>query len=206
MNWFPDGVGATTQVSCANWGCADVDGDANNSHVNWLVWWAQSFPGKGNTVQTNGHHMRNWWDVHADWDSVIASGKSLTVNFPCSGYVCDNLDPTGSFSNSTGAYCSANASTVSGSSISADGGTLELRWGPNCTVNWARFTPASSGHAYYIWAGRQSPAFNAYGYQFTGTAGVQYFSNQVYAPGAAHACVLEWNGSAWANQACTNWF
>jgi hypothetical protein len=98
---------------------------------------------------------------------------------PCAGYACDNLDPTASFSSSTGAYCSAGGTTVT--SIGADGGTLEMRWGGNCQVNWARFTPASSGTTYYIWAGRQSPGFNAWGYEFTGTAGVQYFSDQVYA-------------------------
>jgi hypothetical protein len=164
----------------------------------------QNFPGKGNTIQTNGHHMRNWWDVHANWDYIVSSSKSLTINFPCAGYVCDNLDPTASFSSSTGAYCSAGGTTVT--SISADGGTLEMRWGGNCQVNWARFTPSSSGTFYYIWVGRQSPGFNAYGYEFNGTAGVQYFSNQVYAPGAAHVCVEQWNGSSWVNQVCTHWF
>jgi hypothetical protein len=91
-------------------------------------------------------------------------------------------------------------------SISADGGTLEMRWGGNCQVNWAWFTSASSGTTYYIWAGRQSPGFNAWGYEFAGTARAQYFSDQVYAPGAAHVCVEEWTGSTWDNQVCTNWF
>jgi hypothetical protein len=203
-SWLPDGLGPTTQMSCTTWGCADVS-DTHNAQLNWLVFWMQNIPAKGNTIQTSGHHMRNWWDVHANWDSVVSSSNTLTVDFPCSGSVCDNLDPTASFSSSTGAYCSANATTASGASISADGGTLEMRWGPNCSVNWARFTPSSSGHIYYIWVGRQSPGFNAYGYEFTGTAGVQYFSNQVYAPGPAQVCVLEWNGSAWGNQVCTNW-
>jgi hypothetical protein len=164
----------------------------------------QNFPGKGNTIQTNGHHMRNWWDVHANFDYIATSSKSLTVNFPCAGYVCDNLDPTASFDSSSGAFCSGSGSTVT--SMSADGGRLEMRWGPNCSVNWARFTPSSSGTFYYIWVGRQSPGFNAYGYEFQGTANVGYFSNQVYAPGAAHVCVLEWNGSSWVNQVCTPWF
>ncbi len=197
MAWFPDGLGTQTAISCANWDCT------NNPQLNYLVWWMQNFPGKGNTVQTNGHHMRNWWDVHANFDSVATSSKSLTIDFPCSGYVCDNLDPTASFSDSSGAYCSASASTVT--SMTADGGKLEMRWGPNCSVNWARFTPSSSGTTYYIWVGRQSPGFNAYGYEFTGTAGVSYFSNQVYAPGPAHVCVLQWNGSSWVNQVCTPW-
>jgi hypothetical protein len=204
LAWLPDGVGQTTQISCATWGCSDVS-DSDNAQLNWIVWWMQNFPGKGNSVQTMGHHMRNWWDVHANFDTVVSSSRTLTVDFPCSAYTCDNLDATASLSAATGSYCSGSASTSSGGSISADGGTLELRWGPNCSVNWARFTPSSSGHSYYIWAGRQSPGFNAYGFQFAGTSGVQYHSNQVYAPGPAHACVLEWTGSAWGNQVCTNW-
>lgn len=202
MAWFPDGLGTQSPISCANWGCFGTT-DTDNPQLNYLVWWMQNFPGKGNTVQTNGFHMRNWWDVHANFDYIATSSKSLTIDFPCSTYVCDNLDPTASFSNSTGAYCSSSASTVT--SMSADGGKLEMRWGPNCSVNWARFTPSSSGTTYYIWVGRQSPGFNAYGYEFTGTAGVQYYSNQAYAPGAAHVCVLEWTGSTWANQVCTPW-
>jgi hypothetical protein len=203
-NWFPDGLGTQVQISCANWGCAN-NSDSDNSSLNYIVWWMQNMPGKGNQVALGGHHLRNWWDVHANFDTVAGSSKSLTINYPCSGYVCDNLDPTATFNPSTGAYCSAGATTATGGSIPADGGTLELRWGANCQVNWARFTPNSSGGAYYIWVGRQSPGFNAYGYQFSATAGVQYYSDQVYAPGAAHACVLQWNGSTWTNQVCTNW-
>jgi hypothetical protein len=204
LNWDPDRLGTTTQISCATWGCANVS-DTNNAQLNWIVFWMQNFPGKGNTVQTNGHHMRNWWDVHANWDYIVSSSKSLTINFPCAGYACDNLDPNSSFSSSTGAYCSAGATTVQGSTISADGGTLEMRWGANCQVNWARFTPSSSGTTYYVWVERQSPSFMAWGYQFTGTAGVQYYSNQVYAPSSARACVLEWTGSSWGTAVCTNW-
>jgi hypothetical protein len=203
LAWFPDGLGTQSQISCANWGCNGTT-DTNNPQLNYLVWWMQNFPGKGNTIQTNGHHMRNWWDVHANFDYIATSSKSLTINFPCSGYVCDNLDPTASLDSSSGAFCSGSGSTVT--SMSADGGTLEMRWGPNCSVNWARFTPSSSGAIYYIWVARQSPALNAYGYQFTGTAGVPVFSNQVYAPGAAHVCVQQWNGSSWVNQVCTPWF
>jgi hypothetical protein len=41
---------------------------------------------------------------------------------------------------------------------------------------------------------------------FTGTAGVAGFSNQVYAPGPAQVCVLQWTGSTWGNQVCTNFY
>jgi hypothetical protein len=160
---------------------------------------AGSLAGARVQARTRGHPGYGRPDVRR----LPGRGKSLTIDFPCAGYVCDNLDPTASFSSATGAYCSVGGTTVT--SISADSGTLEMRWGGNCQVNWARFTPASSGTFYCIWAGRQSPGFNAYGYELNGTAGVQYFSNRVYAPGAAHVCVEEWNGSSWVNQVCTNW-
>jgi hypothetical protein len=123
----------------------------------------------------------------------------------CSGFRCDNLDPIESHDLTSGAPCSGGATTPGGGSIAADNGTLELRWGPNCQVNWARFTPHASGISYYLWVGRQSPGFNVQGFQFTSTANAQYYSNQVYAPGPARACILQWNGSSWVNSVCTPW-
>lgn len=110
-----------------------------------------------------------------------------------------------SYSSQTGQECDTGASTVMGGTVAGDGGTLELRWGPDCSVNWARFTPNGSGTWYYLWVGRQNPGYNVPGYEFQGSAEVQYYSNQVYSPGPAQACVLEWNGSSWTNQLCTNW-
>jgi hypothetical protein len=49
----------------------------DNARLNWIVFWMQNFPGKGNTIQTNGHHLRNWWDVPANWDYIVSSSKSL---------------------------------------------------------------------------------------------------------------------------------
>lgn len=124
---------------------------------------------------------------------------------PCSKTGCDNLDPTQSLDAASGAMCSTGATTATGGSMGADGGTLELRWGPSCQVNWARFTPGTSGAKYRIWASRQSPGFDTDRYEFTTTARLEEFSNEVYAPGAARACVEQWNGSSWVNQVCTPW-
>lgn len=123
----------------------------------------------------------------------------------CSGTGCDNLDPTESVNASTGASCSAGATTATGGSVNADNGLLELRWGQNCQVNWARFTPSASGAKYRIWASRESPSASTDRYEFTTTAQLQEFSNQVYAPSAARACIEQWNGSSWVNQVCTPW-
>lgn len=121
----------------------------------------------------------------------------------CSGYECDNLDPTLSADSSTGAVCSSSATTVT--SMAADGGTLEMRWGPSCQVNWARFTPNGSSTSYRLWIEREDPSCPGAEFLFHGSAGVQYFSNQVYAPGSARACVEPWNGSSGTSRACTPW-
>lgn len=119
----------------------------------------------------------------------------------CSGYDCDNLDPTQSAAASTGALCSSGSWTVI--STAANNGTLEMRWGPSCQVNWARFTPSASGTSYRLWIERESPGCAGSEFLFQGAAGVQYFSNQVYAPGRARACVELWDGSSGSKQACT---
>lgn len=138
---------------------------------------------------------------------VVAAKPALAAT-ACFQYTCDNTDPPTTYNQNTGVTCSNGAYTVApkaGGRIQADGGTLELRWGPPCSTNWARFTPNSSGTFYYIWAGRQNPGYNVPGYEFQGVAGVGFYSNELYSPGPARACVLEWNGSQWTNQVCTIW-
>src|SRR5262249_12049560 len=122
--WFPDGLGTQTQISCANWGCAN-NSDTDNASLNYDIWCMQNLPRHANPVALPGHHMRNWWDVHANFDYIAGSSRTLTIDFPCSGYVCDNLDPTATFDPGTGGYCSAGATTAG--AIQADNGTLELR-------------------------------------------------------------------------------
>lgn len=125
----------------------------------------------------------------------------------CSNIGCDNKDPTLTL-NSAEVACSADATTAVGGSMSADGGLLELRWGPNCNVNWARFIPGVTGVTYHIWASRQSPVpVNTDEYEFSSTANLSEFSNEVYAPSPvkARACVEQQAGSLWIKQVCTPW-
>src|SRR5262249_38106042 len=87
---------------------------------------------------------------------VLAAGGLLTAApaFAATGCLhetCSGLDPTQSVNQSTGATCSAGATTPLSSG--AFGGTLQLRWGPNCETNWTRFTPADNGQ-YEIWVTR----------------------------------------------------
>jgi hypothetical protein len=69
MNWDPNGLGPVTGISCQNWGCAN-NGDNDNPSINWIRWWMQSIPGKGNTVTYQGSPLSNWWDIHADFDTA----------------------------------------------------------------------------------------------------------------------------------------
>jgi Cell wall binding domain 2 (CWB2) len=77
--WDPNGLGATTEVSCAQWTCVDLGND--DPQLKYLIWWMQHFPGRGNRIRYQGRPMRNWWDVHGDFDAVAAlhAGLTLTV-------------------------------------------------------------------------------------------------------------------------------
>ena len=79
LDWNPAGTGVKSQISCSDWGCANVS-DSNNAHLNYLVWNMQNMPGKKNDKQFKGVPLRNWWEVHADFDNVMGSSKRLTAN------------------------------------------------------------------------------------------------------------------------------
>lgn len=126
---------------------------------------------------------------------VVAPAAHAVTGTSCTGTGCDGLDPTVSFNPSKG-ECSAGARNVDDlpNGERAFGGLLELRFGPNCTTNWTRFTPADNG-TYEIWVTRLSDGvFAGTGkgnfYVFSGANGVGHFSDQVYSPGPAQACVF----------------
>jgi hypothetical protein len=76
LDWHADGSGQTTAISCQNWGCQNIS-DTNNPQLNWLVLFWQNLPGKDNSKTYQGKHLRNWWDVHADFDNVMAKSRYL---------------------------------------------------------------------------------------------------------------------------------
>jgi len=55
-------------VSCSNWGCTGAN------DVNYYKWWMQNLSGYYNNITYQGHGMRNWWDLVADFDWFIAGG------------------------------------------------------------------------------------------------------------------------------------
>ncbi len=124
---------------------------------------------------------------------IGATAASAGTGTPCLQNSCNGLDPTQSYNQSTGVECSSGASTVH--SIPALGGTLDLRWGPNCQTNWARFTPGNND-TYEIWVTRLSDGVWAGSglynpYIFSNAKGVAHYSDQVYSPGPAAACVRD---------------
>jgi len=77
-DWSPDGLGATTPIGCAVWGCNDIS-DANNAQLNWQIWMWQNLPGRNSTKTYQGKQLRNWWDVHGNFDGVMGSSRRLTL-------------------------------------------------------------------------------------------------------------------------------
>lgn len=80
LDWGVASLGNTTAISCQLWGCEDKS-DSDNSHLNYMVWMWQNLPGRNNPKKYQGSYLRNWWDVHANFDKVMSSQKSLLANF-----------------------------------------------------------------------------------------------------------------------------
>ncbi len=73
LSWTPDGLGALSQISCSNWTCS---GDPPRYY---LIWMYQNIPGMNNTKTYQGKNLRNWWDIHGDFDNVMSTNRRLTV-------------------------------------------------------------------------------------------------------------------------------
>lgn len=78
LDWNPDSLGQLSDISCQNWGCQQVS-DSDNPSLNYMIWMWQNLPGRSNTKTYQGKLLRNWWDVHGDFDSVIKKAKRLTL-------------------------------------------------------------------------------------------------------------------------------
>jgi hypothetical protein len=76
LDWNPDGLGSTTQISCSVWGCG-VD-----AQTNYLTWWMQNIPGAANDKTYGGEQLRNWWQAHSDFDRFAANEWDLSIPNP----------------------------------------------------------------------------------------------------------------------------
>lgn len=76
LDWNPDLQGQPSNISCQSWTC-DHNGDISNPELIYHIWYWQNLPGRGNTKTYQGKNMRNWWDVHGDFDNVMATSRTL---------------------------------------------------------------------------------------------------------------------------------
>jgi hypothetical protein len=77
-DWDPDGYGTFSWIGCQRWVC-DYGEDGDDPPTQYMIWWGQHIPGRGNTITYNGHRLRNWWQVHGAWDAVLGAGGRLTL-------------------------------------------------------------------------------------------------------------------------------
>lgn len=79
MDWNPDTKGVLSDVSCEVWGCSVTDEYTGTPTLKYYIWLWQNLPGRNNTKTYQGRILRNWWDIHGDFDNVILSNKYLAA-------------------------------------------------------------------------------------------------------------------------------
>ena len=81
LDWNPDELGPLSDISCNNWnpGCQDIN-DSTNNQLNWIVWMWQNLPGRNNTKTYQGKPLRNFWDIHGDFDRVMGNDKTFILS------------------------------------------------------------------------------------------------------------------------------
>lgn len=82
LDWNPDSLGTLSSVSCLNWGCQEKNQLNDNPGLNYMIWNWQNLPGRNNTKTYEGQPLRNWWDVHGDFDKVMGQDRSLFLPGP----------------------------------------------------------------------------------------------------------------------------
>jgi hypothetical protein len=45
-----------------------------------MIWNWENLPGMNNSKENQGEQLRNWWDIHGDFDNVMANNRRLTVS------------------------------------------------------------------------------------------------------------------------------
>jgi hypothetical protein len=81
LNWDPDGLGSLSSISCQNWGCSD-NGDDDNPPLNYMIWNWQNLPGIDNSKVYQGRPLRNFWDVHGDFDGTMGQHPTIFADEP----------------------------------------------------------------------------------------------------------------------------
>ncbi len=87
LNWDPEGFKDANKslVDCNTWnGCNDDNpgvGD-QNEQMKYFLWMWQNLPGYGNNKTYHGVPLRNWWEVHANFDQFVKNGLNLFSDPP----------------------------------------------------------------------------------------------------------------------------
>jgi hypothetical protein len=124
---------------------------------------------------------------------IFAIPASAGTGTACYQKSCDGHDPNSSYNSQTGQECSTAAYTVPGGYFSnVYSGTLEMRWGPDCAVNWTRYTVGThdsnyNGAHFYITTTASDGSSTTY--DFIGQGGVTYYGNEEFSPGPATMCL-----------------
>ena len=83
MDWTPDRSGDTEWVNVDTWGEIDYawPGGAEEfegrREAQFLVWWWQNMPGRGNGIAHGDSVMTDWWDFTGSWDAAVEGGLGL---------------------------------------------------------------------------------------------------------------------------------
>lgn len=80
LSWGSDQLGLLSYISCTNWGCDD-NNDTDNAHLNYMTWMWQNLPGRNNPKRHEGVLLRNLWDVHADFDTIMSQQKTVLSQY-----------------------------------------------------------------------------------------------------------------------------
>lgn len=97
MDWQPEGWGQPDyDVSCRTWGCGALwppydrnnynyhEIIFNNAEHKYSIWHWAYMPGRNNNKKmSNGQQLRNWWDVHGDFDGVKTCNTTLLDSSDC---------------------------------------------------------------------------------------------------------------------------
>lgn len=81
-DWRPDGSGTQRASTLSTW--ADIPYSwpstgtiSQRAESQWYIYWMQNFPGSGNVIPYQFTTMENWWEIIANWDVSVQSGKRL---------------------------------------------------------------------------------------------------------------------------------
>ena len=82
FDWTPGGSGRKVAVSAQTWGELAYPWPGGivpeqKTEAQWYIFWRQSIPGLGNSIDDEGQTLTNWWEFVGDWDGAIVRNLGL---------------------------------------------------------------------------------------------------------------------------------